>query len=125
MPRNKNTKPEILVREALNSCGYEGKYRLHATALPGTPDIIIPKKRIAIFVNGCFWHQHKRAFCPLKREAPKKNSIYWREVFNKTLTRDKLVQEQITEHGWKPIVIWECDTLNQSLLGGLVKHILN
>ncbi|MCB9185407.1 MAG: very short patch repair endonuclease [Flavobacteriales bacterium] len=102
--KSKNTKPEILLRKALWNAGIRG-YRLHWKKAPGKPDIAFPGKRIAIFLNGCFWHR-----CPkCNLSLPKNNRSFWEEKFSRNVERD---QEKITaleNENWTVITIWECE----------------
>ena len=97
-----NTKPELLVRQKLREAGLTG-YRLQ-WKVPGRPDIAWPDKKVAIFVNGCFWHQ-----CPYcKPPKPKSNVQYWLMKFEDNERRDKEALRQLEEMGWTVHVIWEC-----------------
>lgn len=101
---SKNTHPEIVVRKWLFRNGY--RYRLHETKLPGKPDIVMPRYRTAIFINGCFWHRHaecKRASMPIN------NQDYWRTKFDRNIQRDLQNVTKLEESGWQVIVIWECE----------------
>jgi len=105
MVKNKNTKPEILVRKALFGVGF--RYRLQVKSLPGTPDIVLPKYRTVIFVNGCFWHAHlgcKRA------KLPECNHAFWEEKIHCNVERDKKTNQELEKNGWKVITVWECET---------------
>ncbi|MBS1687535.1 MAG: DNA mismatch endonuclease Vsr [Bacteroidetes bacterium] len=106
--RSKDTRPEKLLRSALFSLGY--RYRLHDKNLPGKPDIIFRKQKIAIFVHGCFWHFHND--CPEGR-VPNTNSKFWKEKLEKNIERDKRNIEHLQSEGWKTIVIWECEVEKQ------------
>jgi len=106
-----NTKPELLLRKALWASGLRG-YRLHWKKVPGRPDIAFPGKRIAIFVNGCFWHR-----CPnCKPAMPKSNLAFWEEKFNKNIHRDRLKIKSLKKLGWLTVVIWECQLKKNLLL---------
>ena len=102
--RSKDTKPEQLVRQALWHKGF--RYRLHVKDLPGKPDIVLPKYKTAIFVNGCFWHGHKgcKDFV-----IPKSNTSFWLEKIGKNKTRDEQNITALISAGWKVITIWECE----------------
>ncbi len=111
--RSKNTKPELLVRKLLHSAGL--RYRLHYQKLPGKPDIVLPKHKAIILVNGCFWHGHDcHIFVP-----PKKNSEFWFEKINKNRSRDAKRLEQYSELGWKTLVVWECALKGKTKLSQL------
>jgi DNA mismatch endonuclease, patch repair protein len=100
----KNTKPEILVRRVLWNNGIKG-YRLHWKKAPGRPDISFPGRKIAIFVNGCFWHR-----CPYcKPTIPKSNSVFWNEKFEKNVERDNKKISELEKGGWKVVIVWECE----------------
>lgn len=103
----KNTKPEITLRKALFNNGLRG-YRLHWKKVPGRPDIAYPSKKIAIFVNGCFWHR-----CPYcKPSFPKSNVEFWKNKFKKNKERDKRKKRELEKVGWKVLVFWECQIKN-------------
>ena len=101
--RGKNTKPEILVRKLLHAAGF--RFRLHRKDLPGKPDIVVPKYKVAIFVNGCFWHGHEN--CHLFR-LPKSNTEFWEAKIAGNIKRDKKKQAELLDSGWRVLVIWEC-----------------
>lgn len=103
----KDTKPELLFRKALWAKGIKG-YRLHWNKVPGRPDIAFPQKKVAVFVNGCFWHR-----CPnCKLPLPKSNSFFWLEKFNKNTERDMKKIKLLQEADWKVLVVWECQLAN-------------
>lgn len=101
----RDTKPELVVRRMLFQAGY--RYRLNTKTLPGTPDICLPSRRIAIFVNGCFWHAHKN--CKYYR-VPKSNRNYWKKKLRKNAVRDNRNVRDLLAMGWKVITVWECAT---------------
>lgn len=107
--KGKNTKPEEIVRKYLFSKGF--RYRKNDKRLPGTPDIVLPKYKTVIFVNGCFWHGHKdcRYFV-----VPKTNTDFWLNKINTNIERDKRKQEALKELGWNVVVVWECELKKQS-----------
>ena len=123
--KGQNTKPEELVRKYLFSKGY--RYRKNDRRYPGTPDIVLPKYKTIIFVNGCFWHGHEgcRYFV-----WPKNNADFWKDKIKKNVSRDKRDYDLLQQMGWRVIVIWECrlkkqfrqETLN-SLISELEKKI--
>lgn len=102
MIRGKNTRPEIKLRKHLYSSGIRG-YRIHYT-LPGKPDIVFPKYKIAIFIDGCFWHK-----CPLCFKEPDTRKDFWMAKIEKNVERDRKVNSELEEKGWKVIRIWEHD----------------
>ncbi|MCY4557181.1 MAG: very short patch repair endonuclease [Chloroflexi bacterium] len=100
--RGKDTKPEVRLRKALFAQGY--RYRLHSENLPGSPDILLPRYRAAIFVHGCFWHGHD---CHLFR-LPTTRAEFWRQKIMGNRQRDILVQERLADEGWRVLTVWEC-----------------
>ncbi|MBR2895179.1 MAG: DNA mismatch endonuclease Vsr [Oscillospiraceae bacterium] len=122
--RGKNTKPEEQVRKYLFSQGF--RYRKNDARLPGKPDIVLPKYKTVIFVNGCFWHAHEgcRYFV-----WPKSNVDFWKRKINGNVERDLRNQQLLNEQGWNVIVVWECqlkkatfdDTL-QCLISQIKNH---
>jgi DNA mismatch endonuclease, patch repair protein len=102
--RSKNTKPEKLVRRTLFAWGL--RYRVHLSSLPGKPDIVFTKRRIAIFVHGCFWHAHTD--CE-RWNLPKTRSGYWREKLENNARRDRAHLALLRSMGWRTVVIWECE----------------
>ena len=103
--RGKDTKPEMRVRKALFAGGY--RYRLHRRDLPGTPDIVLPGRRVAIFVIGCFWHGHSG--CSLAK-VPGTRTEFWKEKFESNRQRDRVAAEALRVAGWRVLVVWECFT---------------
>ncbi len=101
--KSKNTRPEMLVRRYLFSCGF--RYRLHVRSLPGNPDIVLKKYKTVIFVNGCFWHGHEG--CDMHR-IPKSNVEFWKTKIERNRQRDKAERAVLKMLGWTVIVIWEC-----------------
>lgn len=102
--RSKNTKPEEIVRKHLFSQGF--RYRKNDSKLPGKPDIVLPKYKTVIFVNGCFWHGHTgcRYFV-----WPKSNVDFWRSKIDGNIERDSANYTRLTDIGWRILVIWECE----------------
>ncbi|WP_441005677.1 very short patch repair endonuclease [Rhizobium sp. WSM4643] len=112
----KNTLPEVKVRKILHGLGY--RYRIHRRDLPGSPDIVFPTRRKAIFVHGCFWHRH--ADCS-KATSPKTRVEFWREKFAKNVERDKRKERELRELGWEVETIWECETKDME---GLARRVV-
>lgn len=106
--KGKNTKPEERVRHYLFSHGF--RYRKNVNALPGKPDIVLPKYRTCIFVNGCFWHKHEGCKYFV---WPKNNAEFWKKKINDNVERDHRQHNELRVLGWNVIVIWECQ-LKQS-----------
>lgn len=99
----KNTKPELAVRRFLHGMGF--RYRLHQKALPGSPDLVLTKYGVAIFVHGCFWHRHRN--CKFS-SMPTTNPAKWSEKFQANEARDKRNMNDLVAAGWRVIVLWEC-----------------
>ena len=100
--KTRDTKPEISVRKALRSRGF--RFRVHASDLPGTPDIVVPGYDAVVFVHGCFWHRHgcERATTPGSRAA------YWRRKFSDNVRRDRRDRRRLQRLGWQTFIAWEC-----------------
>lgn len=103
--RGRDTKPEMIVRRMLHGMGY--RFRLHRRDLPGSPDIVLPSRQIAIFVHGCFWHRHPG--CRLA-SMPRTRTEFWEGKFARNVARDEADVLRLQELGWQVIVIWECET---------------
>lgn len=116
--RGQNTKPEMQVRSLLFKAGY--RFRLHRKDLPGTPDIVMPGRKVAIFVHGCFWHRHRD--CSLAR-LPKSNAEFWKTKLSGNERRDQIKYTQLANLGWRVLVIWECIIRRQRNIDGLVPAI--
>jgi len=101
---SRNTKPELKLRFALFAKGY--RYRVNVRSLPGTPDIVLPKYRTVIFVNGCFWHGHKG--CKFYT-VPETNREFWVEKVQRNQERDLIKIQQLESLSWNVITVWECE----------------
>ena len=108
--RSTNSKPEEIVRKYLFAEGF--RYRKNVKKLPGCPDIVLPKYKTVIFVNGCFWHKHD---CP-RFVWPSSNQDYWRPKILRNVERDNQSRKELETLGWKVITVWECE---------LKKNVLN
>ncbi len=104
--RSKDTKPEMVVRCYLHAQGF--RYKLHERTLPGRPDIVLPKYRTVIMVQGCFWHRHGIG-CGIKARVPRSNLDFWGPKLERNVHRDLYSQEALRNAGWQVLVIWECD----------------
>lgn len=118
--RGRDTKPEMRVRSALHAAGL--RYRLHAKDLPGRPDIVLPSRRIVIFVHGCFWHRHPDPSCKLTR-TPKSRIDFWQEKFAANRARDERNESALEAEGWEVRVIWECE-LSEPALAAIARDAL-
>lgn len=117
--RGKDTTPEMRVRRALWRAGL--RYRLHDVSLPGRPDVVFPRHRLALFVHGCFWHRHhgcKRA------SMPSSNIGYWTAKFDRNVRRDAAVQAELARLGWRVLVVWECETKTNDQLDVVVATVM-
>jgi DNA mismatch endonuclease (patch repair protein) len=101
--RQKHTEPERMVRKLLFSSGY--RYRLHVHTLPGSPDIVLPRHKKIVFVNGCFWHGHENC---KRAKLPANNSQTWRTKIERTRERDSRNRTDLANLGWSVLTIWEC-----------------
>jgi len=107
--RSRNTKPEMIVRRLTHRLGY--RFRLHRRDLPGSPDLVFPTKRKAIFVHGCFWHRHN---CTLGQKTPGVRPEYWLLKFERNQQRDAANLERLTNLGWSALILWECEITRPS-----------
>lgn len=110
----KDSQPEMLVRRLLFSAGY--RFRLHRRDLPGTPDIVLPRRKIAIFVHGCFWHMH--AQCKYAK-LPSTRSEFWQKKLVGNVNRDQQAIDALVSSGWRVLTVWECSTRNAAALAWL------
>ena len=107
----RNSKPEVIVRSLLHKMGY--RFRLHVNELPGKPDIVLPKYRSIVFVNGCFWHRHpgcKYAY------MPKSRLDFWDRKFKKNTSNDRRVRDELELLGWNVVTVWECEVRDKERL---------
>lgn len=115
--KQRDTKPELRVRKTLHAAGF--RYRLQAKDLPGRPDIIFRARKIAIFVHGCFWHQHPDPNCRLAR-MPKSREEFWKPKLTGNRERDVKNRGLLEAAGWTVLEIWECETAKSESLVELV-----
>ena len=102
--KGKDTKPELLVRKLLHALGY--RFRIQRKDLPGRPDIVLPRYKTAVFVNGCFWHRHEG--CKYA-STPSTNSEFWEKKFTANVERDARNYAALKDQGWNVLIIWECE----------------
>ncbi|MAM39785.1 MAG: very short patch repair endonuclease [Erythrobacter sp.] len=108
--RSKDTRPELIVRRSLHRSGL--RFRLHRRDLPGQPDIVLPSRKVVVFVHGCFWHRHpgcRRATMPASRTE------FWKAKFDATVKRDAKAVCALEAAGWTVLVVWECETGTEAL----------
>lgn len=110
--RGKDTKPEMVVRRALFAAGF--RFRLHRRDLPGAPDVVLPRWRVAVFVHGCFWHRH--TVCGLAK-LPATNAVFWRAKLDGNVQRDERAVMALRTAGWRVLVVWECATKGKAAEG--------
>jgi len=116
--RSKDTKPEKVVRTILDKLNV--RYNIHAKTLPGTPDIVIPEINKLIFINGCFWHQHKNC---KRANLPKTNKEYWIKKLSRNIKKQNTDIKNLRKLGWSISVIWECQTKDETALINKIKRI--
>lgn len=118
--RSADTKPEMIVRRTAHALGY--RYRLHVRALPGSPDLVFPRLKKAIFVHGCFWHRH--AGCN-RTTFPKTRADYWNAKFAANVARDAAQETKLLGLGWSVLTIWECQTRDVFGLQRMISRFLS
>lgn len=112
--KGKNSRPEILVRRLLFAAGY--RFRLHRSDLPGKPDIVMPGRRVAIFVHGCFWHAHRE--CKYAK-IPSTRREFWLAKLQANVDRDQRATERLVAIGWRVMCVWECATRDRDTAASL------
>lgn len=116
--RGKDTKPEVKLRSLLHRAGF--RFRIHDGRLPGKPDIVLPRYRSVIFVNGCFWHRHEGCrYCT----TPATRREFWDKKFFDTVQRDQVKKKQLEEAGWDVFIVWECELKNDA--EGVLRFLIN
>lgn len=116
--KGKNTSPERLLTAIVRGLGFEcEQYRKD---LPGSPDIVLPCERVAIFINGCFWHGHKN--CP-RAALPKTNKEFWKNKIEKNKRRDERQKRLLRQAGWHVATIWTCDRITQKLVESKLRRL--
>lgn len=115
----RDTTPERRVRKLLTALG--ARYRLHRKDLPGSPDIVLPGRRLTFFVHGCFWHGHD---CPRGARVPKANRDYWLAKIGRNRTRDAAAASELQAQGWRVETVWECELRNEPALRERLSSIL-
>jgi DNA mismatch endonuclease (patch repair protein) len=114
--RQKGTAPELIVRRRLHQNGF--RFRLHRRTLPGTPDIVLPGRKIAVFVNGCFWHRHEHCS---RSTTPKRNAEFWNDKFERNKDRDRDNYARLADLGWSVFIVWECEASSSGWLGRFLR----
>ncbi|NRG17581.1 DNA mismatch endonuclease Vsr [Rhizobiales bacterium] len=108
--RGKDSKPELAVRRFLHRRGL--RYHLHRSDFPGKPDLVFTSRHVAVFVHGCFWHQHPGC---RKAKLPDSRKEFWAKKLAANVSRDLGAQKALRDIGWKPIIIWECEIIPERL----------
>lgn len=111
----KNTGPEMRVRKLAHAMGL--RFRIHRSDLPGKPDVVFPKRRIVLFIHGCFWHQHEGC---RRASMPKSRQEYWSRKLLRNIERDAANQQELIDAGWQVAVIWECETNSPEELAKII-----
>ncbi len=119
--RSKNTTPELIVRRYLFAKGF--RYRIHDKSLPGCPDIIFKQDKVAIFINGCFWHHHSKKDCK-DSHLPKSNTSFWLQKIQINVKRDRKNYRKLRKMGWHVFIVWECALKEENALQQLENKIL-
>lgn len=119
--RGKDTKPELSVRRLLHGLGY--RYRLHRRSLPGTPDLVFPRRRKVVLVHGCFWHWHEA--CRHAARLPKTRSTFWAAKLARNRARDAENARDLAELGWEAHVVWECEVKDREALAARLRAFLD
>jgi len=114
--RGRDTKPELIVRSLLHRAGV--RFSLRRKDLPGKPDIVLPKYGAVVFVHGCFWHRHKG--CKVAT-MPKSRQAFWQAKFAGNTARDARQEQALVDAGWRPVVIWECETADPARLATIIR----
>ncbi len=117
--KSANTTPELRVRRSAHRLGF--RYRLNVRALPGSPDLVFPRLKKAIFVHGCFWHRHR---CKKGKSTPEHNRSYWLKKFERNVRRDAAAKKALRRLGWKTLIVWECQTRDEEKLSAKVAVFL-
>lgn len=117
--RGSGTKPEMVVRRAAHALGL--RFRLRRRDLPGSPDLVFPSRRRALFVHGCYWHRHPG--CRLAY-SPKSNIDFWQAKFERNVARDAQVLTALQAAGWRADVIWECETRRPETIPDRLRALL-
>lgn len=118
--RHKDTKPEVLLRQALHKKGF--RFRKNVAVMPGKPDIVLPRYKTIIFLHGCFWHRHD---CRKGKSMPTARQDFWQKKFQDNVRRDEEAHKTLTSLGWSVITVWECELKNlEHVAASLADQIL-
>lgn len=117
--RGKHTSPEICLARLLKELGF--KFERHRKDLPGSPDAVLPRKKIVLFVNGCFWHGHRNC---LRATLPSTNKTFWKAKIEKNKRRDENQRRKLRKMGWSALTFWTCKSLTLEILKSRLKQVL-
>lgn len=118
--KGKSTSPELRLVHLLREIGF--KFQRHKKDLPGSPDVVLPSIKLAIFVNGCFWHGHKRC---ARAKLPTTNTMFWRLKIRKNMRRDAVQRRELRKMGWHVLTLWTCKTVTRSSLNARLRRYLH
>lgn len=118
--RGKNTSPELTVRKIAHRAGF--RFRLYRSDLPGTPDLVLPRHRLVVFVHGCFWHRHQGCH---RATMPKSKTEFWSNKFDATIVRDRRQIDELERLDWRILTIWECEVKREGYVGRLLKDAVS
>lgn len=119
--RAKNIKPERIARSLAHALGLGFRFHLHRRDLPGRPDIVLPRLRVALFVHGCFWHRHR---CRFGCVEPATRPEFWRAKFAANIARDRRNMRALRLAGWRVIAVWECQTRDGDKLASRLRRLI-
>jgi DNA mismatch endonuclease (patch repair protein) len=117
--KSKNTKPELALRHALHAKGL--RYRLHSKSVPGKPDLVFPRYRAAVFINGCFWHGHDCRYFKM----PATRTEFWEKKITANKARDIVVTARLKEEGWRQLTVWECSLRDKGSATSVASDVAN
>lgn len=118
--RGKDTKPELIVRSIAHRLGF--RFRLHATDLPGKPDLVFRSRHAVVFVHGCYWHAHT---CKRGRSTPATNAAFWRTKRSVNRARDRRARAALRRAGWRVLIVWECQTRNAEQTAMILRRFIS
>ena len=118
--KGKGTRAELVIRRILRKMRYA--FHTNVSNLPGSPDIVFPKRRKIIFIHGCFWHQHLK--CKAS-DRPRSNMKFWEQKLDRNIKRDRTVRQQLKKIGWKTLTLWECQIGNEKYLINRIHNFIH
>lgn len=118
--KGKSTSPELRLVRLLKEIGFQ--FQRHKKQLPGSPDVVLPSIKLAIFVNGCFWHGHKRC---ARAKLPATNILFWKAKILKNMRRDAVQRWELRKMGWHVLTLWTCKTVTHATLNASLRRYLH